>query len=50
MSGPITLPQASAEDFVDEFNRVYASIGWTIQRLGGRQPCSPVNERQEDAS
>ncbi|GAA5504822.1 hypothetical protein [Novipirellula caenicola] len=49
VSGPITLPQRNAEDFVTEFNRVYASIGWTIQRLAGKQPSPPSDEPEATA-
>ncbi|WP_372720697.1 hypothetical protein [Novipirellula sp.] len=48
-SGPIALPDESAEDFVAEFNRVYASIGWTIERLAGEQ-AERLDDSKQDAS
>ncbi|WP_339946176.1 hypothetical protein [Novipirellula rosea] len=49
VSGPIALPDESAEDFVAEFNRVYASIGWTIERLKGKQ-AETHDDAKESAS
>ncbi|WP_442511391.1 hypothetical protein SH528x_003068 [Novipirellula sp. SH528] len=45
ISGSVVLPEVASEEFVAEFNRVYASIGWTIERLKGKQA-----ETQDDAA
>ena len=30
---PIALPEVDRDAFVDEFHRVYASLGWTIEMI-----------------
>ncbi|TWU37828.1 hypothetical protein Q31b_46170 [Novipirellula aureliae] len=32
-AGSIVLPDSAAEDFIAEFNRTYASIGWTVESI-----------------
>jgi len=32
-SGSIVLPDSAPDDFIAEFNRTYASIGWTVESI-----------------
>ncbi|WP_164102385.1 hypothetical protein [Candidatus Laterigemmans baculatus] len=33
-AGPVRLPRTGGERFVEEFNRIYAPLGWKMEEAG----------------